>query len=314
MEQPHAAVILPVLAIAALLVAVPTEPAYRHASIEVDGVAAHYIEAGEGEPLVLIHGGLAWSSGEANCGVVMAPLSEHFHVIAPDVIGFGRTAPRGPRDYSGAAQGDFLIDFLEALDVGPVHLGGNSHGGFLVQYIAHKRPDLVRRLIITNSLNGTVPIPPLPEGASFIYAPSGHQYGAKTKDEIRMMLLDYYQHRDLVTDERVELVDDNYQRNWAYAHARGSAVSFSVEALNDNLSYDGRHISDLAKDLEMPVLLMWSEPGSKIEWGLSHFFAVPGAEMHILPFSGHHLFTDQSERWARVVSDWLRDEPARRPG
>ena len=239
MEQPHAAVILPVLAIAALLVAVPTEPAYRHASIEVDGVAAHYIEAGEGEPLVLIHGGLAWSSCEANYGVVMAPLSEHFHVIAPDVIGFGRTAPRGPRDYSGAAQGDFLIDFLEALDVGPVHLGGNSHGGFLVQYIAHKRPDLVRRLIITNSLNGTVPIPPLPEGASFIYAPSGHQYGAKTKDEIRMMLLDYYQHRDLVTDERVELVDDNYQRNWAYAHARGGAVSFSVEALNDNLSYDG---------------------------------------------------------------------------
>ena len=310
MEQPYSSV-----ALAAFLFATPVgAQTYRHASVDVDGVAAHYIEAGKGAPLVLIHGGLAWSSGEANFKDVMAPLSAQFHVIAPDVVGFGQTTPRGPQDYSGQAQGDSIIGFLETLDLGPVHLAGNSHGGFLVQYVAHKRPDLVRRLIITNSLNGTVPIPPLPEGRSYIYAPGGHQYRAMTKDEVRTMLEDYYSHRDLVTDERVELVYDNYRRSWEYAHARGSAVSSSVERLNRNLSYQGRHISELAKDLDVPVLLMWSEPGSKIEWGLSHFFAVPGAEMHLLPWSGHHLFTDQSGRWARVVSDWLEDEPARRPG
>ena len=314
MEQSNPSVAALVLASAALFFAAPVESSYRHASIDVDGVEAHYIEAGGGEPFVLIHGGLAWSSGEANYAKVMAPLSEHFRVIAPDVIGFGRTAPRGARDYSGEAQGDFLIGFIEALDVGPVFLSGNSHGGFLAQYIAHKRPDLVRRLVITNSLNGTVPIPSLPEGRSYIYAPGGHQYQAMTKDEVRTTLESYYQHRELVTETRVELVADNYQRNWEYAHARGTAVSSSVDALNRNLSYEGKHISEWAKELQMPVLLMWSEPGSKIEWGLSQFFAVPGAEMHLLPWSGHHLFTDQSERWAQVVTDWLTNEPARRPG
>ena len=314
MEQSNPSLAALVLASAALFFAAPVESSYRHASIDVDGVEARYIEAGEGEPFVLIHGGLAWSSGEANYAEVMVPLSEHFRVIAPDVIGFGQTAPRGARDYSGQAQGDFLIGFIEALDVGPVFLTGNSHGGFLAQYIAHKRPDLVRRLVITNSLNGTIPIPSLPEGRSYIYAPGGHQYQAMTKDEVRTMLESYYQHRELVTETRVELVVDNYQRNWEYAHARGTAVSSSVDALNRNLSYEGNHISERAKELQMPVLLIWSEPGSKIEWGLPHFFAVPGAEMHLLPWSGHHLFTDQSERWAQVVTDWLANDPARRPG
>ena len=287
--------------------------AYQHSWINVDGVDAHYIEAGEGTPFVLVHGGLAWSSGEANYAEVIASLSKYFHVIAPDIIGFGRTAPRGSQDYSGQAQAEFLIRFIESLGVGSVFLTGNSHGGFLTQYVAHDRPDLVRRLIITNSLNGTYTIPQQPEGANYIYAPGGHQYQSQSLEEIRTMLINYYQHRDLVTEERVKLVYDNYQRNYEYADRRGKAVSFSVEASNKNLSYKGKHISEWASELTMPVLLMWSEPGSKIEWGLSHFFKVPGTEMHLLPWSGHHLFTDQSERWARVVTDWLMSEPARSP-
>ena len=234
MEPSNPSVAVIVLATTVSFFAAPAASSYRHRSIDVDGVEAHYIEAGEGAPFILIHGGLAWSSGEANYAEVMAPLGEHFRVIAPDVIGFGRTTPRGARDYSGEAQGDFLIGFIEALDVGPVFLQGNSHGGFLAQYIAHKRPDLVRRLVITNSLNGTVPIPSLPEGKSFIYAPGGHQYASMTKDDVRTMLQSYYQHRALATERRVELVFDNYQRNWEYAHARGTAVSSSVDALRQN--------------------------------------------------------------------------------
>jgi 2-hydroxy-6-oxo-6-(2'-aminophenyl)hexa-2,4-dienoate hydrolase len=124
---------------------------YKVSYILVDGVKAHYIEAGTGDPLVLIHGGGAGSSGEANYGDVVVPLGKNFHAIAPDVIGFGFTEARGPEDYSGRAQGDFLVKFIEELDVGPVFLAGNSHGGFLSQYVAHGRPELVRRLIIINN-------------------------------------------------------------------------------------------------------------------------------------------------------------------
>ena len=268
---------------------------------------------GQGAPFVLIHGGGASSSGEVNYYDVIGPLGKKFHVIAPDIVGFGYTAPRGAQDYSGKAQGDHLVRFIEALDVGPVYLNGNSHGGYLVQYAALERPDLVRRLVITNSLNGTFPIPELPEGASYIYAPGGHQYSARTVEQTRASLARFYFHEDLVTEERVQLVHDIYMRNYGYADKRGRAVSYSVEASNTNLSYKGKHITEWAGELQMPVLLMWSEPGSKIEWGVAHFFRIPGAEMHLFPWSGHHLFADQRDRWLQVVTSWLNNEPARRP-
>ena len=84
-------------------------------------------------------------------------------------------------------------------------------------------------------------------------------------------------------------------------------------AINENLSYKGKHITEWAHKLSMPLLLMWSEPGSEISWGLSHFFRVPGAEMHLLPWSGHHLFADQRDRWIQVVTDWLSQEPPAPP-
>jgi len=286
---------------------------YKHSYIDIDGVKAHYIEAGEGDPFVLVHGGGAGSSGEANYGDVVGPLGEHFHAIAPDIVGFGYTDPRGPEDYSGQAQGDFLVRFIEALDVGPVFLAGNSHGGFLVQYAAHERPDLVRRLIIINSLNGTHPIPPLPEGRRYIYAPGGHQYRKPTMEGIRKGQERFYAHKDLVTDERVKRSYEITLRNYEYADKKGMAVSYSVAASNRNLSYKGKHISEWAGELKMPVLLTWSEPGSKIEWGLSHFFKVPGCEMHLFPWSGHHVQTDQRDRWVQVVTNWLKNETARPP-
>ena len=289
----------------------PEDTDYKSSWVEVDGLNAHYIEAGSGEPLVLVHGGLAWSSGEVNYGDVVSILGKEFHAIALDIVGFGQTKPRGRQDYSGESQASFLIGFVDKLRLGPVSLAGNSHGGFLVQYVAHERPDLVRRLIITNSLNGTQPIPPQPEGASYVYAPGGHQYKPKTLSGIRQMLIEYYRRTELVTEDRVQLVYQNYINNFAYADDRGKAVSGTVEASNYNLSYKGKHISQWAEKLEIPVLLLWSEPGSKISWGLAHFFKIPGVEMHLFPWSGHHLFVDQSERWAQVVINWLKNEPAR---
>lgn len=282
---------------------------YKHSWIDVDGVKTHYIQAGKGDPLLLVHGALPWCSSEATYGDVVGPLGAQFNTIAVDVVGFGYTKPRGPEHYSGQAQAEFLIRFIDALGVGPVFLAGNSHGGFLTQYIAHERPDLVRKLVISNSLNGTALIP----SENYTYASERRHYKSQTKEQMREMLEGYYPHKDLVTDERVRLVHDLYQRNYEYAHQRGKAVGGSVEAFNKNLSYKGKHISEWGAELKIPVLLMWSEPGSKIEWGVSHLLRVPGAEMHILPWSGHHLFTDQRDRWVQVVTDWLKNAPARPP-
>lgn len=287
---------------------------YKHSYLNVDGVKTHYIEAGRGDTFVLVHGGKPASCAELNYGYVVGPLGEHFHAVAPDVIGFGETAPRGPQDYPSEAQGAHLVRFIEALNVGPVFLAGNSHGGYLVQYVAHERPNLVKKLVIINSMNGTFPHASLPdeEKKKSVYQPGGHQWAEKTTMEnIRAEMKEFYAHKDLVTEDRVKLEYDTYMRTYEYHDKRARARWYYEGSKTSDLSYKGKNIAEWAGQLKMPVLLTWSEPGSKVKWGVSYFFKIPCCEMHIFPWSGHHVQSDQQDRWIQVVTDFLKNKPAR---
>ncbi len=276
---------------------------------EVDGVEMHYIEAGDGDPVVLVHGGGMGSCGAVNYGDVMEPMSNHYRIIAPDLVGFGETPGRGPEDYSADAQGDFLIEFLKTLDE-PVHLGGNSHGGWLAQYVAHEAPELVRRLIIINSLNGCMPIPPAPEGLQYIYHEEGHTHEEPTLDGVREDLLEFYHDTDLVTDERVRRFYEMSARNHEFAEERARAVTSTIENTNENLSYRGEHISEHADELEMPVLLTWSRENRGATPGdaLPLFNRIDDVEMHVFSGAKHHVQAEHPEAWTDVVMRFLESE------
>src|ERR1700735_4103796 len=70
----------------------PVERAYRSRFIEVDGMRTHYLEAGEGPPVVLLHSGEFGGCAELSWEYLIPALSQHFRIIAPDWLGFGRTA------------------------------------------------------------------------------------------------------------------------------------------------------------------------------------------------------------------------------
>lgn len=277
--------------------------------VTVDGVETHYIEAGKGDPVVLVHGGGMASCGAVNYGDVMEPMSEHYRVIAPDLVGFGETPGRGPEDYPADAQGDFLIEFLKTLDE-PVHLGGNSHGGWLAQYVAHEAPELVQRLIIINSLNGCMPIPPAPEGLQYIYGDGGHAHEEPTLEGVREDLLEFYYDQDLVTDERVERFYEMSARNHEFAEARAKAVTSTIDETNENLSHRGEHISEHADELEVPVLLTWSRENRGATPGdaLPLFNRIDDVEMHVFSAVKHHVQAEHPNAWTAVVKRFLESE------
>lgn len=277
--------------------------------VEVDGVEAHYIEAGSGEPVVLVHGGGMGSCGAVNYGDVMEPMSEHYRVVAPDLVGFGETPGRGPEDYSADAQGDFLVEFLETLDE-PVHLGGNSHGGWLVQYVAHEAPELVDRLVVINSLNGCMPIPSAPEGYQYIYHEEGHTHEEPTLEGVRENLLEFYHHESLVIDERVRRFYETSKRNHEFAKKRAEAVTSTIEDANKNLSYRGAHISEHADALDVPVLLTWSREnrGATPADALPLFGRIDDAEMHVFSGAKHHVQAEYPDAWTDVVRRFLESE------
>ena len=106
-----------------------------------------YVEKGQGEPLVLLHG-----NGES-CAYFehqMDPFSARYHVYALDTRGHGKT-PRGERPFTIRQFAEDLLGFLDERRIDRAHLLGFSDGGNIAMVFAMRYPDRVGKLILNGA-------------------------------------------------------------------------------------------------------------------------------------------------------------------
>ncbi|MEV4065685.1 alpha/beta fold hydrolase, partial [Nonomuraea dietziae] len=114
--------------------------------VDVNGVRTWYDERGEGDPLVLLHGGLTDSRDFTGN---LDALADRFRLLLPERRGHGHTADvEGPITIGVMAQD--TIAFLDKTVDGPVRLAGYSAGAIVALWVAVRRPDLVERLVLVS--------------------------------------------------------------------------------------------------------------------------------------------------------------------
>lgn len=123
-----------------------------HRSIEVDSkpfgpVRIHVREAGDGEPLLLIHGLMTTSY---SWRYVIEPLAQRFRVIAPDLVGCG-ASDKPVVDYSVENVARFVAELQEALGVRGCRVVGNSMGGYVCMRLAQQDPAAMSKLVNIHS-------------------------------------------------------------------------------------------------------------------------------------------------------------------
>lgn len=116
--------------------------------IAVDDLRMHYIDAGSGPVLVLLHG---LGGSVADWEQQIAHFSRAFRVIAPELRGFGKTT-RGRRWVTIARLAQDVSRFLQQLGIERYTLIGHSMGGAVAQQMALDDPAPIKRLVICNSL------------------------------------------------------------------------------------------------------------------------------------------------------------------
>lgn len=119
----------------------------------IPGATMPYLEGGCGEPLVLIHG---FGGDKDNFTRIARFLTPHFHLIIPDLPGFGDASRDPEASYQVTDQAKSLREFLNVLGLKRVHLGGNSMGGFIACQFAAEQPERVASLWLLNAA-GTQP-------------------------------------------------------------------------------------------------------------------------------------------------------------
>ena len=142
-------------------------------SLTVNGFAMPYLDIGEGQPIVCIHGSMndfrAWAA-------VMGPLSRNNRLIIPSLRHFFPDKCEGePPTYRMAQHVEDVIAFIEELDCGPVDLIGHSRGGHLSFRLALKRPDLIRKLVLAEpggALDASLEPPGFQAAAEKVGSPS----------------------------------------------------------------------------------------------------------------------------------------------
>lgn len=125
---------------------------FDHSGIEslhlkVNGQQIHYLKAGSGAPVVLVHGGASDSRDWVD---TMAALSHRFSFYAPDLIGFGRN-DRDKNGYYLSDFSDFILEFIDSLEIKNPALVGHSFGGRVCLDAALKRQEQVGKLVLIDA-------------------------------------------------------------------------------------------------------------------------------------------------------------------
>jgi pimeloyl-ACP methyl ester carboxylesterase len=172
-------------------------------TVTVDGSKIHYIEKGEGNPVILIHGFLyhtvMWKQN-------IDTLAQKFKVYAVDLWGWGFSDRLKETDYSFDRYGKQIIGFMDALKIPKASLVGQSMGGGISVYTAARYPDRVDRLILVdaavlpNPMTTIGRIYQLPYVGEFLNAIPGN---AVVKSNIKSL---WFYDPKKVTDEYVEEV------------------------------------------------------------------------------------------------------------
>ncbi|BBQ01592.1 alpha/beta hydrolase (plasmid) [Burkholderia sp. SFA1] len=112
------------------------------------GISVPFIECGEGEPMLFVHGSLCdyryWSAQ-------VVPLAKHFRCIAPSLSHYWPAVDAFVRgEFSVEAHVAEMAEFIESLDLAPVHLVGHSRGGSIAFHLAREYPRLVKTLTLAD--------------------------------------------------------------------------------------------------------------------------------------------------------------------
>jgi haloalkane dehalogenase len=123
----------------------PYEPHY----LEIDDARIHYIDEGQGEVVLCLHGEPSWSYLYRKMIPLLLP---NHRVLAMDFLGFGRSdKPANREDYSFALHHDTLTRFIEALDLQRINLIVHDWGGLIGLPVASEMPERIARLVIMNT-------------------------------------------------------------------------------------------------------------------------------------------------------------------
>ncbi len=255
------------------------------------GQHIHYYETGQGPTVILLHG------LGANAGIwaaVIVPLSQRYHVIALDQIGFGHS-DKPLLDYKIATFDDFLYGFMQGQQITKATLVGNSLGGWIALDFAVQHPGMVDKLVLVDA-------------GGLHFGSPGSKASASPSPKIDLnpssvasmkKILEYcFYDRSMVNDQVAESIFTQHLKD-----NDGYTIHSTMEGI---FSTDQFEESKLAS-LHVPTLVLWGADDALIPLAKGEEFhaGIAGSKLVTINQCGHIPELEKPGEFNRAVLEFL---------
>jgi pimeloyl-ACP methyl ester carboxylesterase len=269
--------------------------AYQHRTVLVGDIRTHFLEAGRGPDLVLLHGGEYGSSAEITWKHNIGSLAERFHVIAPDMLGWGET----DKIYNFSDPAGYRIkhikNLLEAIGLTKAFFVGNSGGGgtILRASVTEPLPFQIQKIV---TICGNASVFKTNSQADL------ENYTPSLENMKKLVALLYH-------DPRWH-TEDNIRERYQASIIPGAWEALSAARLRSPAhqprSTTEEFVNKLSR-LRVPLLLMSCEhdPLNQKDWDVQFQKIVPGSQVHRFKYSAHEPQIEETQEFNRVLTEFL---------
>lgn len=287
------------LLLSALSCAVVVGQVPQPIEVRVGTVSLHYIEQGQGEPLILLHGG---QGDYRSWGPQVNELSKHYRVISYSRrYHYPNDNPLTSRKHSPYIEAEDLAAFILKLKIGRAHLVGTSYGAFTALVLAVRHPEMVRSLVLAE--------PPVhqwvrnsPEGAALykefmtnIHEPVGRAFKSGDDEEAMRIFVDGIagtRRFDSLTPEARAAIMQNSRFFKAITQSSDPFPNLSKSKV---------------KRLSIPILIITGENTIKLHRLVNEELArvQPNANQVVIPKAGHGSARENPAAFNEAVLGFL---------
>jgi len=236
----------------------------------------YYEEYGKGTPLILLEGGMG---SIADFSLCIPDLAKAFHVIAPDMPGQGRSQLADSMSYQLLA--DYISNFIDLLKLDSAYVIGWSDGGNTALILANKRPDKIKKILVS--------------GAN--YKLSG----------IPSMLNDTTDFRKVINSPDFEEIDKEELDNYRSLYPGRDWKKFFID-INIMWSQKIYFPATVLEGIKIPVMIVLGDRDIvTLEHGIEMYNLIKGSQFCVLPNTSHRVFHERPFLINEIAIDFFKN-------
>ena len=254
----------------------------------VFGQKIHYVEAGSGPTVILLHG-LGGSTQVWQFNI--AALAEKYHVVVPDQIGFGKS-DKPLVNYRIRTYVDFLDQFCKQLKIERATLIGNSMGGWIAAMFTAAFPDRVDKLVLVDAAGYA---PPKDFDTRTIYG-----LNPTTREGMKILVAKVFYNKAFQTDAAIDL---------AMASRLAAGDGYTINSITESIIRGEDYLDNIVKTIKRPTLIVWGRQDGLLALADGERFNkdVAGSKLIVFDQCGHAPNVEKPGEFNAAVLKFLAE-------